>query len=232
MRLIGVLGGMSPESTILYYREMNDRVRERTGDPAASARVLLHAVDFSALSAQQRAGEWDAAGALLADAAAGLVAGGAQLVVISAGTMHLVADAVRAALPPGVPLLHLGDVLAEELDRVGAGRALLTATRYTMDEPFLRDHLAARGIAVDVPAEDDRAWLQAAIYDELTRGVVLPATTRRFRALIDAAADAGAEAVLLGCTELGLLVEGYDPPVPLLDAAALHARAAVDLALQ
>jgi aspartate racemase len=227
MRLIGVLGGMSPESTILYYRFMNEAVRERTGDPAASARVLMHGVDFSALSALQRAGAWDEAGELLAGAARGLVAGGAELVVISANTMHLVAGAVRAALPPHVELLHIGDVVADALDTLGADRVLLTGTAYTMEHPFLRDHLAARGITATVPGAADRAWLQQCIYVELTRGVVTPEAIAAFRALVAAAAGDGAQAVVLGCTELGLLVEGETPPVPLLDTARLHAEAAV-----
>lgn len=232
MRLIGVLGGMSPESTVLYYRTMNELLRERTGDPAASARMLLHTIDFSALSALQRAGDWDAAGVLLADAARGLVAGGAELVVISANTMHVVADAVRTALPAGVPLLHIGDVVADELDRLHIDRVLLTGTRYTMDLPFLRDHLAARGVTVALPDADARAWLQEIIYGELTLGRVSPAATERFGALLDDAAASGTGAVVLGCTELGLLVTGRSAAAPvLLDTARLHAAAAVDAAL-
>lgn len=227
MRLIGVLGGMSPESTVLYYRFMNEAVAERTGDPAASARVLLHAVDFAALSALQRADDWEAAGALLADAARGLVAGGAELVVISANTMHLVADAVRAVLPEGVELLHIGDVIADALSAVNVDRALLTGTAYTMERLFLRDHLERRGVTTDIPGADDREWLQQAIYTELTRGRVEPATVERFRSLVADAARGGAGAVILGCTELGLLVDGFETPVPLLDTARLHAAAAV-----
>ncbi len=223
MPLIGVLGGMSPESTILYYRFMNEALRERTGDPAASARVLIHGVDFSALSALQRAGDWDAAGALLAEAARGLVAAGAERMLISANTMHLCADAVRAVLPNGVPLLHIGDVIADALAAGGHRRALLLGTAYTMEQPFLRDHLEARGVEVGVPGPEERAWLQDVIYTELTRGIVTARTTARFRALLEAA---DAEAVVLGCTELGLLVEGYASPVPLLDTARLHAAAA------
>lgn len=231
MRLIGMLGGMSPESTVLYYRFMNEAVRDRTGDPAASARVLVHAVDFSALSRLQREDDWEAAGALLADGARGLVAGGAELVVISANTMHIVAGAVREALPPSVALVHIGDVIADALGALGAGRVLLTGTAYTMERPFLRAHLEARGVTVEVPGADDRAWLQEAIYAELTRGIVTPQATERFRLLVAAAADRGVEAVVLGCTELGLLVEGFDAPVPLLDTARLHAAAAVDAAV-
>lgn len=232
MRLIGMLGGMSPESTVIYYRTMNEVLRERTGDPAASVRLLLHAVDFSALSALQRADDWSAAGALLADAARGLVAGGAELVVISANTMHVVADAVRTVLPPAVALLHIGDVVADELDRLGIDRVLLTGTAYTMDLPFLRDHLAGRGITVTVPEADVRAWLQELIYGELTLGVVTPEAVERFGALLDDAAAGGTGAVVLGCTELGLLVsERRDPAPALLDTARLHATAAVDAAL-
>lgn len=233
MRLVGLLGGMSPESTILYYRELNALVRERTGDPAASARVLLHAVDFAALSALQRAGDWDAAGAELAEAARGLVAGGAELVLITANTMHVVAGAVRDALGFNVELLHIGDVVAAALERLGHDRVLLTGTAYTMELPFLREHLAARGLAVEVPGDADRAWLQETIYAELTRGIVTPEAAARFGALLDAAAARGVGAVVLGCTELGLLVTerpAAAAPV-LLDTLQLHARAAVDAAL-
>ena len=232
MRLIGMLGGMSPESTVLYYRFTNEAVRERTGDPAASARVLVHAVDFGVLSALQRDGDWDAAGALLADATRGLVAGGAQLIVISANTMHIAADAVRAELPAGVDLVHIGDVIADAARDRGARRLLLLGTAYTMERPFLRDHLAAAGLDVDVPGEQDRAWLQQVIYAELTRGEVVPATVDRFRALLAAAAGDGIEAVVLGCTELGLLADVVDTPVALLDTARLHACAAVAAALR
>lgn len=227
MRLIGMLGGMSPESTVLYYRFMNEAVRERTGDPSASARVLLHAVDFAALSGLQREDEWEAAGDLLADAARGLVAGGAELVVISANTMHVAAHAVRAVLPEGVELLHIGDVIADALAVIGGGRALLLGTAYTMERPFLREHLEADGFAVEVPDAAERAWLHDAIYAELTRGLVTQQTASRFRAMVAAAADDGVDAVILGCTELGLLVGGFDAPVPLLDTARLHAAAAV-----
>lgn len=226
-RLIGVLGGMSPESTILYYRYLNDAVRERTGDPSSSARTLVHTVDFAALSALQRAGDWKQAGALLAGGARGLVAGGAELVVISANTMHLVADAVRAVLPEGVELLHIGDAIAGALTALGATRVLLTGTRYTMEERFLREHLAGSGLDVTVPGAADRDWLQAVIYEELTRGVVTPAATERFGALVGAAAAAGTQAVVLGCTELGLLSEDLASPVPLLDTARVHAGAAL-----
>ena len=227
MRLIGMLGGMSPESTVLYYRFMNEAVRERTGDPAASARVLIHAVDFSALSALQRADGWGAVGAMMADAAQGLVAGGAELVVISANTMHIAAEAVRAVLPAGVELVHIGDVIAAAAAAAGASRVLLTGTAYTMERPFLREHLEASGLAVEIPAADDRAFLHAAIYAELTAGVVTQATLRRFRSLLTAAAQRGSEAVVLGCTELGMLTEDFDSPVALLDTARLHATAAV-----
>jgi aspartate racemase len=229
MRLIGMLGGMSPESTILMYRFMNEAVREFTGDPESSARVLLHAVDFAALARLQRAYNWDAAGKLLADAAQGLVAGGAELVFISANTMHITAPHVAAALPAHVPLLHIGDAIAAQ---AGAGaHVLLHGTKYTMELPFLREYVSAKGVPVQVPDEETQAWLQTVIYEELTRGIVREETRARYATLLEKAREEGLDAVVLGCTELGMLVEGSEAPIRLINTARAHAQAVVKLAL-
>ncbi len=227
-RTIGLIGGMSWESTAVYYRAINEMVRERRGG-LSSADILLHSVDFSAIVALQKAGRWDLAAARLTEVAQGLVRAGAGCILICTNTMHLVADEIARALP--VPLVHIVDVVGHELKAAGMRRPLLLATRYTMEESFYRDRLQARfDIEAMVPDAGERTDVHDIIFDELCRGVVTPAARARYREIMAAAAARGADSVILGCTEIGLLVRAEDSPLPMFDSTLLHARAAVDFA--
>ena len=229
MKLIGMLGGMSWESTAEYYRLANELVRERVGG-LASARVLLHSVDFAEVERMQAGGEWEAAGRLLASAAAGLEAGGAELLVLCTNTMHKVAAPVEAAV--SIPFLHIGDVTAAAVRAAAVTRVGLLATAYTMEDDFLRDRLAGHGLTVIVPPADDRAQVHRIIYDELCLGVVTEASRQTYRDVIARLVEAGAEGVILGCTEIELLVGASDSPVPVFPTTRLHVEAAVDAALE
>ena len=228
MKLIGMLGGMSWESTAEYYRLANELVRDRRGG-LSSARVLVHSVDFSEVERMQAAGEWDAAGLLLATAAASLEAGGADLLVLCTNTMHKVADTIEAAVT--IPFLHIGDVTARAVRAAGIARVGLLATAYTMEQDFLRDRLAAHGLTVVVPPAPDRAQVHRIIYDELCLGVVTQESRQTYRDVIARLVGAGAEGVILGCTEIELLVDQSDSPVPVFPTTRLHVEAAVEASL-
>ncbi len=228
MKTIGLLGGMSWESTAVYYRLLNEGVRDRLGG-LRSARVVLWSVDFEEVAALQRADRWDDAAGLLAKAAKELEAAGAEMVAICTNTMHLVADQVAAAV--SLPLVHLIDVTAEECRRRGCTSVGLLGTAYTMEEPFYRDRLASHGLDVLVPDEADRAMIHSVIFDELCRGVVDDVSRTRYLATVERLARRGAEVVVLGCTEIGLLLGGAHASVPLLDTTELHCAALLDRAL-
>lgn len=222
-RTIGLIGGMSWESTLPYYRHINEVVRRECGG-LHSARLLLHSVDFADIEAMQRAGDWDAAGALLASAARSLHAGGADFLVLCTNTMHRVADAIEAATP--LPLLHIADPTADALTRLGARKVGLLGTRFTMEQDFYRQRLRQQGFEVIVPDAGGREDVHRIIYDELCQGVLRDTSRQRYREVIAALVEAGARAVVLGCTEIALLVRAEDASVPLLDTALLHAEAA------
>lgn len=228
MKLIGMLGGMSWESTAEYYRLANELVRDRLGG-LSSARVLLHSVDFAQIERLQARGDWEDAGRLLADAAAGLERGGAELLVLCTNTMHKVADAIEAATT--IPLLHIGDVTARAVRSSGIDRVGLLATAYTMEHDFLRDRLASHGLTVLVPEPADRAEVHRIIYDELCLGVVTEASREVYRGVIQRLVAEGAQGVILGCTEIELLVSQGDSPVPVFPTTRLHVEAAVEAAL-
>ena len=228
MRLIGLLGGMSWESSAEYYRLANELVRERVGG-LASARLLLHSVDFAEVERLQAEDRWDEAGVLLAAAAAGLEAGGAELIVLCTNTMHKVAPAIEEAV--SIPLLHIGDVTARAVRAAGLRRVGLLATAYTMAQGFLRERLAGHGLTVLVPDADDRALVHRVIYDELCLGVVTEESRQAYREVIARLVAAGAEGVVLGCTEIELLVDQSDSDVPVFPTTRLHVEAAVTAAL-
>lgn len=225
MRMIGLLGGMSWESSAEYYRILNQGIRERQG-PTASARCLLWSFDFAEIEALQHRGDWDALADRLADAARRLEAGGAELLLLCTNTMHRVAPAIEAAV--GIPLLHIADPTAAAIRAAGIDTVGLLGTAFTMEQGFYKDRLTERhGLRVLVPDADDRATVHRVIYEELVAGQVLPASRDAYRAIIARLVAAGAEAVILGCTEIMLLVRPEDSPVPLFDTTALHAAAAV-----
>ncbi len=228
MRVIGMLGGMSWESTAEYYRLANELVRERLGG-LHSARVLLSSVDFAEIERLQVAGAWDEAGDLLAAEAARLAAGGAELLVLCTNTMHKVADRVQAAT--AVPLLHLADATADAVLAAGVRRVGLLGTAFTMEQAFYRDRLASHGLEVLVPDDADRDLVHRVIYDELVVGVVREESREAYRQVIARLVADGAQGVILGCTEIELLVGQNDSPVPVFPTARLHVEAAVDAAL-
>ncbi len=229
MRTIGLIGGMSWESTVPYYREINRYVAARLGG-FHSARLVLWSVDFHELESAATAGRWEDAGQILADAARRLEGAGADLLVLCTNTMHRVADAITAAVD--VPLLHIADTVAAEVKASGLRTVGLLGTRFTMEQEFYRDRLALRhGLEVLVPPAEERELVDRTIFEELVHGEIRDASRDSFRAVIEGLADRGAEGVVLGCTEIGLLVDPADASVPLFDSATIHARAAAAVAL-
>ncbi|MFE0460269.1 aspartate/glutamate racemase family protein [Kitasatospora sp. NPDC058965] len=228
MKTIGLLGGMSWESTAEYYRVLNEEVRERLGG-LHSARCVVYSVDFAEVERLQAAGRWAEAGDLLAAAARALEAAGADFLVLCTNTMHKVADAITGAV--SVPLLHLADTTADAVRAAGLHRVGLLGTAFTMEQSFYRDRLASHGLTVDVPGPADRALVHRVIYQELCLGVVTEEARREYRRVIAELVAGGAQGVVLGCTEIELLVRPEDSPVPLFATARLHAEAAVARAL-
>ena len=229
MKRIGLLGGMSWESSAEYYRMINEETRDRLGG-LHSADCLLRSVDFVEVEQLQRAGDWDRAGALLAAEAAGLEAAGAELLVLCTNTMHKVADAITGAI--SIPFVHIADTTAQAVSGEGLRRVGLLATAYTMEQDFyvgrLRD---VHGLDVLVPGEADRRIVHDVIYQELCVGVIADDSRDEYRRIMAGLADQGAEGILLGCTEIDLLVGPEDASVPVFDTTRLHARRAVELAL-
>lgn len=228
MRMLGLLGGMSWESTLPYYRIVNERVRERLGG-LHSARLVLHSVDFAGIEAMQHRGDWDAAGALLADAARGLRKAGAEAIVLCTNTMHRVAPAIEAALD--IPLLHIADATAARIRAAGLARVALLGTRFTMEQAFYRERIEAAGIALLTPEAGERERVHRIIYDELCLGRILDGSREDYRGIIAGLVARGAQGVILGCTEIGLLIGAGDAEVPLFDTTRIHAEAAADWAL-
>ncbi len=228
MKTLGLIGGMSWESTVPYYRLINQTVKQQLGG-LHSARLILYSVDFAEIERLQMSGDWDTAGQVLADAGRALRAGGAELLVICTNTMHKVADAVEAA--SGLPLLHIADATANEIRARGLQRVGLLGTRFTMEQDFYRQRLVGHGLEVLVPEADDRGIVHRVIYDELCLGQVRDDSRAEYRRIIADLVARGAQGVILGCTEIGLLVGDDDASVPLFDTAALHARHAALAAL-
>ena len=230
MKTLGLIGGMSWESTAIYYRHLNEMVRERLGG-LHSAKLLLWSFDFDEVAQRQHAGDWDGAAALMADAARRLRDGGAQGLVICTNTMHLVADPVARAA--GVPLIDIIAETGKALTTAGRRRPLLLATRYTMEHGFYAERMrAASGIEVIVPEAQDRTAVHAVIFEELCRGIVSDASRERLFEIIDRGIAAGADSVILGCTEICLILDPDRLALPGFDSTAIHARAAVEFALR
>lgn len=227
MKVLGILGGMSWASTAHLYQLLNKDVAARLGG-LHSADLLLRSVDFAQIEALQRAGDWAAAAQLLGQAGRGLNAAGAQGLLIATNTMHKVADEVERL--SGLPLIHIVDATAAALRAAGVKRAGLLATRYTMEQDFYRGRMQEKhGIELITPAQADRDEVHRVIFEELCRGQILPASRARFQAIAGDLGAAGAAGVILGCTEICLLLDPSGAsPTPLFDGTALHARAAVD----
>ena len=228
LRRIGLIGGMSFEATAVYYRLINEAVRARRS-PLASAAIALRSLNFAPIAQLQKDGRWDAAGDILSEAARDLEAAGAQALLICANTMHLVAPAVRSAT--ALPLIDIIDETARVLHAAGARRPLLLATRYTMEHGFYTSAMERHGLPMITPDEVGRAACQRIIFEELCVGVVSDASRQVLTGLIDAAKAQGADAVVLGCTELGLILDPAALPLPGFDTTVIHADAAVAFAL-
>lgn len=228
MKTIGLIGGVSWESTAYYYQQLNRMVRDRLGG-RHSAKIVVVSVDFAPVEAAAAAGRWDEVAVHLVKAAKQVEAGGADCLLIGANTMHNVADPIRAAV--SLPLIHIGDATAGALKAAGAVRPLLLGTRYTMEMPFLRDHLSALGVETVIPDKAERDELHRIIFDELVVGKFLPESKAAMLAMIAAARrDQGGDAVIFGCTELGLLATPEESALPVFDTAEIHVRAAIDFA--
>jgi aspartate racemase len=229
MKRIGLLGGMSWESSAEYYRFVNEAVRDRLGG-LHSADCVLRSLDFAAVEELQRTGRWEEAGELLGREARALVEAGAELLLLCTNTMHKVADSVARAV--GVPFVHIADTTADAIRESGLTSVGLLATGYTMQQDFYVGRLReTHGLTVLVPDAEDRRLVHGVIYDELCVGVVSERSREEFRRIIRDLVAEGSEAVLLGCTELELLIRPEDSPVPLFDTTRLHAERAVELAL-
>jgi aspartate racemase len=230
VKTIGLIGGMSWESTVPYYRQINELTKERLGG-LHSARIILYSVDFHDIERLQQAGRWSEAGAVLAGVAGALEKAGADLLVLCTNTMHKVAHAIEAAVR--IPLLHIADATGEEIKQAGVVTVGLLGTRFTMEQGFYKDRLRQGfGLRVLVPGEKDRAIVHRAIYDELCLGKLVDSSRSEFRRVMAELVDEGAEAVILGCTEITLLVGREDAAVPLFDTTRIHARRAAEWALR
>lgn len=230
MKTIGLLGGMSWESTAEYYRLINTGVKEALGG-LHSAEIVLYSVDFAPVEECQSRGDWDTTAEMLVDAARRIQRAGADFLLICTNTMHKVATAIELAI--SIPLLHIADATAEALLRDGVKTVGLLGTAFTMEQKFYRGRLADRyGLSVLVPDNEARQRVHGIIYDELCRGKILGASRKYYLDIVDQLAASGAEAVILGCTEIGMLVKQGDTTVCLYDTTAIHAARAVEWALE
>ena len=230
MKTIGLLGGMSWESSLEYYRILNEAVRARLGG-LHSAKCLLYSVDFGEIEPLQHQGLWDEAARLMTLAAQNLERGGADVIVICTNTMHKVADEVQGSV--GIPVLHIADATARVVTAKGLHTVGLLGTRFTMEESFYRGRLSEKhGLRVLLPDRAERDTVHRVIYDELCMGVLLDSSRVRFLEICQHLADAGAQGVILGCTEISLLIRQQDTTIPLFDTTRIHAEQAVDWALE
>lgn len=229
MKTIGLIGGMSWESTVIYYQLLNRLARDALGG-LHSAQILMWSFDFGEIEALQARGDWDQATERMIGAARNIERGGADCVLICTNTMHKMADEVQNAVD--IPLIHIADTTADALHKAKVERPLLLATRYTMEENFYKERLAARhGIIARIPGDEDRTLVHDVIYNELCQGVVSPASKAGYLEVVERARQSGADSVIFGCTEVGLLVAADDFEIPAFDTTELHARAAMAFAL-
>lgn len=229
MKTIGLIGGMSAASTALYYERLNAGVRDHLGG-LHSARLLISSVDFAPIAALQAEGNWPAAGAVLNAEALRLAHAGADMIVLATNTMHKVADRMMAGVP--VPLVHIAHTTAEALREAGHSRPALMATAYTMEQDFYLDGLRAHGLDPIVPNEADRAETHRIIYDELCRNTVTEESRKTYEAIAARLAKSGADSLILGCTEVGLLLSERNSPLPVFDTTLIHCDAALARALK
>lgn len=229
MKCIGIIGGISWESTAHYYSLLNEGVKKRLGG-LHSAEILMWSVDFAEIEALQRLDNWQSAGDIFADGARRLERGGAECILIAANTMHIVAAQVQGAV--SIPLVHIGDATASAVLVAGYKKVLLLGTRYTMEQPFLKDHLAHLGLDIVAPKTKDIEAVNQIIYEELCLGQVLDSSRGHLLEIIAANKVYGIEAVILGCTELGMILEPHHMDIPLFDTTVIHVNAALNFSLE
>lgn len=228
MKTIGLLGGMSWESTVTYYQILNQTVKERLGG-LHSARCILYSVEFDEIERCQSSGDWIRSGEILAQGAQSLERAGADFILICTNTMHKVYDQVQAAV--SVPILHIADLTLQALKKQGIQRVALLGTRYTMEQDFYKRRLIDGGMEVLIPNEQDRQMVNTTIFQELCQGIISPTSKATFLRILEDLQKQGAQAAILGCTEIGLLISQADTGLPLFDTTILHAKAAAELAL-
>ncbi len=229
MKTIGLIGGMSWESSAIYYQVVNTVVKESLGG-LHSAKCLLYSVDFHEIEACQSAGNWDQSAAILAEAAQKLEAAGADFIVICTNTMHKVADSIQAGIT--IPVLHIAELTAEVLLKNNISKVGFLGTKYSMEQDFYKSRLIEKGIDVIIPDDSDRAFINATIYDELCVGIISPSAQKRFLEIAEKLVAAGAEGVILGCTEIGLLMKQEDTEISLFDTTLIHAERAAKYAIE
>ncbi|GGA24723.1 aspartate/glutamate racemase family protein [Dyella nitratireducens] len=225
MKTLGLIGGMSWESTVPYYRQINEAIKASLGG-LHSAKLVLYSVDFDEIAKLQHAGDWDAAGRVLADAAVRLEGAGAEALVICANTMHKVAPAIEAAVR--IPVLHVVDAVAEDIRAAGFHKVGLLGTRFTMEQPFYAERLASHGLETLIPQQADRELVHRVVYEELCLGKIVDTSRDAYRRIMADLVAQGAQAIILGCTEIAMLVSAQDAAVPLFDTTAIHARKAAE----
>ncbi len=228
MKTIGILGGMSPESTVSYYKALNRLTKERLGG-YASAKIILHSVNFAETHAAQIAGDWGAIGEHLAQAAQGLEAAGAELMLLATNTMHKCASMIEAELT--VPFLHIADTCANALRAADHHKPILLGTAFTMEETFYTERLIANGLSPIIPTPKQRSEIHRIIFDELVHGVITDSSRQTYIDVVSQLAGSGADSVILGCTEIGMLLNAGNCPLPPFDTAELHCRSAIAAAL-
>ncbi|KSU80306.1 aspartate racemase [Fictibacillus enclensis] len=229
MKVIGLIGGMSWESSAEYYRMMNEEIKRRLGG-LHSAKCILYSVDFQEIERYQSEGAWQKAGEVLSNAARSLEKGGADFIVICTNTMHKVIDAIQASV--NIPLLHIADATADRIIENGLHSVGLLGTRYTMEQDFYKSRLESKGIQVIVPKETEREMVNRVIYEELCLGNIRQYAKDEYKKVIQGLIESGAQGIILGCTEIGLLIKPEDSSVPLFDTTNIHALEAVNLSLK
>ncbi len=229
MKTIGLIGGMSWESSVLYYQLINRLVNKSLGG-LHSCKSILYTVDFEEISQLQKKGDWNAMAAMMVEAARSLEKSGADMILICTNTMHKVADQVSQNI--SIPLIHIGDAVAEAILDKGFEKVGLLGTKYTMEHDFLKDRIKSWGIEIIIPAEEDRQMIHRVIYEELAKGIINPESKKAYLEVIERLAQQGAQGVILGCTEIGLLVQQPDSKVAMFDTTAIHAEKGVQEALE
>lgn len=229
MKTIGIIGGITWYSTLDYYRLLNEMVNKRLGD-AHAAKLLLSSLDFAEIKNLTEKKDWDSIATIMCREAKILENSGASCLLIGANTMHHVADKVQASI--AIPLIHIADAVANVIKPMGLKKIALLGTKYTMQMDFYKDKLLNHGISTIIPGEKDIEFINQSIYTEFSKGIFLPETKKRYLEIINTLVDAGAEGIILGCTEIPILIKQEDCIVPVFDTTAIHVKAAVDFALE